>query len=100
MSHPQSSVRRSALILLAKIGSTRETAPSVALLSDPDLTVAVAAAKTLAEIGDERTLQAMDIWLNAHRDREGQTMELVRGHVTKHRDTLKQRLDSAKKAPK
>ena len=88
------STRSSAVILLAQIGSARDAAPVVALLSDKEWTIPIAAAKTLAAIGDERALVALDVWLlsGSYHDHK-----VVREHVMKSRDELKERLEREKK---
>ena len=58
-------VRCAALILLREIGSAKDTPPIIVLLSDEHLPVVHAAARTLAAIGDKRTVSAMDVWLKS-----------------------------------
>jgi HEAT repeat protein len=98
-SHPD--VRRTAVILLGQIGSERDAARVVALLSDEEWTIPFAAAKALAAIGDRRAPAAMDVWLNSglHRANAAE-YEAQRKHVIKCRDELKERLDKAKKPDK
>lgn len=96
--------RRCAVILLGQIGSERDTAPIVALLSDTEFTVGYAAAETLQAIGGPRDLAAMNTWLavskpeNYSKEYQG-SYETIRKNVTKSRDELKTRLDKAKKKP-
>jgi len=97
------SVRRTALSLLAQIGSARDEAPIVALLSDKEWTNAIAAAKTLAAIGDRRALAAMDVWLatsTPHGDRNARFDVTFRQDIAKYRDQLKARLEKEKKEKK
>ncbi len=84
-----------AVRLLGQIGSERDTPPIVALLSDKDPTISCNAATTLQAIGNHRTLTALDVWLNSgnHQDNE-----VLRKHVAKCRDELKQRLEKEKRA--
>ena len=94
LTSPHISLRRGAVELLAQIGSPRDATPVVALLSDKEWTISISAAKTLAAIGDERTLVALDIWLNSG---SYQDHKVVREHVMKSRDELKERLEKEKK---
>lgn len=100
LTHSDFFARLTAAGLLARIGSAHDAAPVVALLSDKRWEVPFAAAKTLAVIGDQRTLTAMDVWLNSaiHRDNAAE-YEAQRKHIAKCRDELKQRLDKQKKQP-
>lgn len=99
-------VRWSAVGLLAKIGSERDTSPIIALLSDDDFTTGIVAAAAVQAIGGPRDLVALDTWLRANSDKRftpeyRKQYEILREHVTKARDELKQRLDKQKgKAPK
>jgi hypothetical protein len=79
---------------LGKIGSSREVAPVVALLADEHPEVVVVAARTLAAIGDQRAVAALDIWLNSGSNRNN---EALREHVAKCRDELRRRLEKEKK---
>ena len=57
------------------------------------------AATVLLAIGDERTVVAMDVWLNSDMRRYNPADdEWVRKHVIKCRDELKQRLEKQKKS--
>jgi hypothetical protein len=99
LSHSHPSVRHTAVKFLAQIGGAKDTAPVVALLSDKEWETAIAAAKTLAAIGDDRTLAAMNVWLRTsgtHKDRHERVEEVLRKDVTNYRDELKQRLEKAK----
>jgi HEAT repeat protein len=89
-----SDVRRYAVLALAMIGSDRDTAPVVALLSDEDVSVVYAAAKTLAAIGGRRDVVAMDVWLKTGNHREARGL---RKDVKECRDALQKRLDEAAK---
>ncbi len=94
LAHTRPSVRRTAVGLLAQIGSERDAAPIVALLWDEAWEIPFAAADTLVAIGDRRSLAAMDVWLNSsihYADAAGQ-----RKHVIKCREELKARLDKEK----
>lgn len=100
LSSQNTGVRLTATLLLGEIGSARDTAPMVALLSDEEWTVGIAAAKALAKIGDRRALTAMDVWLNSSspgRHRNEQLDKALRKHIAKYRDELKQRLEKEKK---
>jgi hypothetical protein len=92
LAHKDVGVRRAAVNLLSRIGSSRDVAPVVALLTDPDVTVPYAAARTLAAIGDRRAFTAIDVWLGtgSHHDHP----ELL-DHVRRCREELRVRLDRA-----
>ena len=103
LSHRDDGVRRSAVQLLAHIGSSRDIAAVVALLSDKEWTVSIVAAKTLVAIGDRRALAAMDVWLATsypRADRNARFDETHRQDIAKYRDELKARLDKEKKPAK
>jgi HEAT repeats len=90
-----SGVRAGALYYLEHYGSALDTAPIVALLSDSDIIVHHAAAKTLAKIGGPRDIVAMDAWLKsgtAHR-KDGDFQR----HVKECRDALEKRLKAIPK---
>ncbi len=93
LTHADPGIRADALILLKDIGSSVEASPAVALLSDEDVSVRYAAARTLAAIGGSREVVAMDAWLRGvtYRDKVE-----FRQHVKKCRDELKRRLDEAR----
>lgn len=93
--HP--AVRGSAVELLGQIGTTGDASPVVALLSDAHAPVVHAAAKTLAAIGGEREVVAMDIWLLGPTRRDDGDL---RRHVTQCRDQLRKRLDEARRKDK
>lgn len=97
LADPQFLVRLPAVHLLGQIGSERDAAPVVALLSDERPEASYAAAKTLVVIGDQRALVAFDVWLLTGNHRENGDL---RQHVAKCRDKLKQRLEKAKKPSK
>jgi hypothetical protein len=100
LADPNDDVRSRAVRLLALIGSEKEAPSVVALLSDKEWTNAIAAAKTLAAIGDRRAVAAMDVWLKAsgrQADRTEDADAELREYVAKYRDELKQRLDRAEK---
>jgi|GEM_PF-5073635 len=102
LAHPHVSPRRAAMELLTKIGSVKDTVPIVALLSDKEYTIAIAAAKALSEMGDRRSLAAMNVWLNSSSDRKPDEEKLqaeVRKYVIQYRDDLKARL-AKEEAPK
>ena len=90
LAHPDVSIRRSAVGFLARVGSPGDVPPVVALLSDTEWTVSVAAAKTLAAIGDWRAVNAMDAWLDANGRAAGHLLR----HVKECRDELKRRLEA------
>lgn len=101
LASPDSGVRRNAVRLLAEIGSQRDTPPVHSLLSDEDFTVGVAAAMTIQAIGGSRDLAALNTWLAVSNDKRYSSeyrkqYEVLREHVTKARDGLKQRLDKEK----
>lgn len=93
LAHKNVSVRYNAVQLLAQIGCAKDTAPVVALLSDKQWEIPFAAAKTLAAIGDRRTVDAFDVWLQTDgiQREDRQLLE----HVKKCREELKARLDKA-----
>lgn len=96
LAHPHSLVRLTAVELLGRVGTSRETVPVVALLADRKSWVAIAAAKTLFAIGDRRAVVAMNIWLNhGNLGENAASDEAVRKHVTKCRDELQAKLDEA-----
>lgn len=100
LADPDSGVRRSALNLLGVIGTARDEAPVVALLSDQEWTVAIAAAKTLAAIRDRRALAAIDVWLATStplKDHNERFNETFRQDIAKYRDQLKARLEKEEK---
>jgi hypothetical protein len=84
--------RLNAVNFLGKIGSAADASPVVALLSDRDISLVYAAARTLAAIGDPNEVVAMDVWLRGvcHRDKDAQKA------VQYHRDKLKKRLEEDK----
>jgi HEAT repeat protein len=106
LSDSHSGVRRSAVQLLAQIGSDHDVAPVIAMLSDEDFTIGIAAAKTIQAIGGSRDLAALDTWLRVTNDKRytpkyRQQYEELREYVAKARDGLKERLDKEKaKKPK
>ena len=93
LAHKDGELRTRALDLLAEIGTFKDTAPIVSLLSDADTvdahTVPYSAAKTLAAIGGSRDVVAMDAWLlgGSHPNNKK-----LREHVKKCRDELAARL--------
>lgn len=93
LSDPRNGVRRTAVQALSEIGTVRDTTPVAVLLCDPDPSVTYYAARTLAAIGDERSVTALGIWLKRgnHRDDE----RLLR-HVETAQADLKERLDKEK----
>lgn len=90
-------VRRSAINLLARIGTTRDAPPIAALLADSDVTVTYAAAKALSEIGDRPCLVALDIWLASESHRDARDL---RDHVRRFRRDLEARLDRTAPPPR
>lgn len=97
LAHSHPSIRRTAVELLAQIGSERDAAPIVALLWDEAWEIPFATANTLVAIGDRRALTAMDVWLNSsihYADAAGYAVQ--RKHVIKCREQLKARLDKEK----
>lgn len=93
LTDPSSRVRMAAVILLRRIGSPTEASPVIALLSDRDISLVYAAAKTLAAIGGPNELGEMDEWLRSDSQRNDPEL---REHVQKCRDELKRRLDAKK----
>lgn len=94
-------IRRNATRLLGQIGGTRDTAPIIALLSDDDVSVGMAAAEAIQAIGGPRDLVALDAWLRVspnkqHTPEYRKQYEKLRDHVEKARDGLKTRLDKEK----
>ena len=96
LGHKHVTGRRAALRLLAEIGTTKETPPILALLSDKEWTLCIAAAEALTEMGDQRTLAALNVWLNSSAERTDKSHTEVLKHITKARDDLKARLEKAK----
>ncbi|MGL6097102.1 MAG: HEAT repeat domain-containing protein [Fimbriiglobus sp.] len=106
LTDPDWQVRSHAVRLLAQIGSTQDAAPVVALLSDDEYLNGIASAKTLAAIGDRRTLAAMDVWITTSYARTHPTVvdqvkydASYRQDIAKYRDELKARLDKAAPPP-
>lgn len=63
MADTDAGVRREAVLLIPHVGGGKYSAAVAVLLSDPDRTVAYAAAKSLTEIGGPSEIVAFDIWL-------------------------------------
>jgi hypothetical protein len=85
----RSAIRTSAVQLLGAIGNERDTTSIMPFLSDDDAGVRYATAKSLARIGAQRDLEAMDAWLkNGKHPNDGDYMI----HVKKCRDELEKRL--------
>ena len=95
--HDHLLVRRVALDVLVDIGSERDTAPVLAMLSDEENSVRHQAAKTLAKIGGKRDLVAVDIWLKTGNYRDD---PFHLRHVRDCRDKLEKRLKEASKDKK
>lgn len=89
-----SSNRASAAALLGQIGSERDLAPLAVILSDTDPNASRAAAYAIANIGGDRALLVLDMWLATgnHRDDKNHLR-----NVTEYRDELKQRMEEKKK---
>jgi HEAT repeat protein len=94
LAHKDKGVRTSAAWLIGRIGSVQEASILVALLSDDDQFVYVAAASALAKIGGPQELIAMDARLAT-----GDTSRTKHhvGFVKARRDILEKRLKSAEK---
>jgi hypothetical protein len=90
LTYTKDEVRFRAVELLEVIGTTAESPPVIALLSDESTRAVKSAARTLVAIGGERELIAMDVWLQgaSHRDDAD-----LRQRVKKSRDALQKRLD-------
>jgi hypothetical protein len=88
-------VQFSAVILVKQIGSAREAAPVVALLWDTDPVTKHVAADTLRVIGDRRTVDALQIWLNVPANQQNRQLF---DHVTKCRNDLFDRVERERKA--
>ncbi len=87
-------LRRSAVRLLGKIGTEKEIAPIVALLSDEEISVVHEAAAALAAIGGERELVALEIWIRAAKAQKLDSL-FIEG-VSKPCDALKKRLEDTR----
>lgn len=89
----RSGTRHNAVCLLEKIGSTAETSPLIALLSDKHSETVCVTAEVIAAIGGPNDLVAMDVWLRgiAYLDKVD-----IRVAVKHHRGKLKKRLDEDK----
>ena len=97
LADPHPGIRQTAVELLARIGSARDAPPVVALLADEKFEIPMAAAKTLAAIGDRRSLAALNVWLATGRRLDNPNNDAVqRQRVAQFRDELKRRLDAAR----
>ena len=86
-------LRYSAMVLIRQIGQPKHCTPVAALLADSELKCLVLAVDTLAVIGDENALLALDVWLaNGNRRDDKRLQEYVR----KYRNQLKERLAKEK----
>lgn len=88
-------VQSSAVQLLKQIGTSRESAPIVALLFDTNPVTKHTAADALRSIGDRRTVDALQVWLNVPAN---QNPRYLYDHVTKCRNDLFDRLERERKA--
>ena len=89
LSNKESKVRLAALKLLAEIGEPKNCAPVLVFLGVKDQATITQAAKTLAAIGNDKTVIAMNVYLaNGNYNKGDKTEEIVR----KYRDQLKARL--------
>lgn len=82
-------VRHSALCYLERYGKAENTQKITAMLADTDTAVRYAAAKTLAAIGGQRDLDAMDAWLKDGKHPNDADYLI---HVKKCRDELEKRV--------
>jgi hypothetical protein len=87
-------VRLSAATSIGEIGTSQDTPPLIALLSDEDTSVVYMSAKAIAKIGGRRDVVAFDAWLmgSAHKDAIG-----LRKDIKECRDALQKRLDEEEK---
>ena len=91
---PDGDARWDAIRLLGKIGSRKDSPPIVALLWNEDRTVVRAAAETLAAIGGDRELMALDIWLKSGSHRTDVDLRRI---VRQCRDALEPKVVEEKK---
>ena len=96
LTHLDTRVRRVAATFIGKEGTAADSAPLLVLLSDPEGTVAYAAAVALGKIGDDRTVIALELWLRYNRVPGDPRREMP--HVTEARDEIKARLAAQAKA--
>ena len=100
LTHDDARVRASACSFIANVGTAADSGPLLILLSDysSDSMPAYTAARALSDIGDDRTVIALDVWLKFARKSDGDPnhpTSLVR-YVTQHRNILKARLAAEK----
>ncbi len=103
LSHDDVDVRIAALGLLQVIGTKTDTSPVVALLSDESQIVVDLACETLATIGGENDLIAMDIWFNYLIKKHADSAVPGQRFIQEQRNKLKSRIEKANasnKAPK
>lgn len=94
---PDADVRLAAVRRVARVGSAADLCPVAALLFDESIAVRRAAADTMAELGGEPALVALDVWLR------GPTWNWIREdarpHVWAARQRLAQRLWEPRPTP-
>jgi hypothetical protein len=91
---PDVKARWPAILLLGKIGSRKDSPPIDAQLWDEDIVIVRAAAETLAVLGGERELTALDIWLGSGSHRTDVDLRRI---VRQCRDALQTKVADEKK---
>lgn len=94
LAHLDARVRRVTSTFVGNEGTAVDAGPLLVQLSDPNGTVAYAAAVALGKIGDDRTAIALDLWLRYNRVPGDRLREMP--HVIKARDEIKARLAAEK----
>jgi len=100
LGHADVWVRMSACAFVGAVGTAADSAPLLVMLFDPKIQAVYAATRSLALIGDDRTVIALDLWLRIHRrpaDWAAGDMT-IENAVIKSRDEIKARLAAAAKA--
>jgi HEAT repeat protein len=87
-------VRLWTIVAIGQIGNREDLVPLAAFLSSDHDWTAKSAASAIVKIGGEPGLRALEIWLLTTRERGDSE---VRQHIRSCRDSLKKKLDEAKK---
>ncbi len=101
LTHSGDGVRLSATTFVGRVGTAADSGPLLVLLSDPKSEVGYAAARSLGQLGDDRTVIALELWLR-FACKPGDDPAVPQGMaiwVTKARDEIKARLAALKPAP-
>ncbi len=100
LTHTDKGVRHAAIGFVGNAGTAADAGPLLVLVSDPDYYISVPAAAALGKIGDDRTVIALDLWLQYNRVPGDRLREMP--HVTAARDQIQARLaaEAAKPAAK